>query len=79
MSHHVVVSLPDGRAVRVDWRAEIVPVLRRINVQLERPIGRRDHAQLGRDDLAAAAWLDAHPELCCTAAQMRDGTCTAHD
>jgi hypothetical protein len=79
VSHHVIVGLPDGRAVRVDYRVPvIVPILRRINYQASLPRDKIDYDALERDDLAAAAWLDRHPDLTCTAEQVRDGTCTRH-
>ena len=79
MPHHVIVSLPDGRVIRVDYRiGPIVSIIRKIHDEIQKPPERRDHDRLCELDLRAAAWLDANGHLCCTAEQVRDGTCTLH-
>jgi len=79
MPHHLIVSLPDDRVIRVDYRVPvIVPLIRRIHEEIQKPPERRDHDRLCELDLRAAAWLDENADQCCTAEQVRDGTCTLH-
>lgn len=65
MSHHVAITLPDGRLAMADYRQPIVTVMRRINDRLMTnrttadALSAADYATLGR-------WLDTHPGQACS-------------
>ena len=73
MSHHVAVTLPDGRDAVADYRQPIVHVMRRVhdatsNGQPQNPA-----------DLAVIAdWLDRFPEQACDMAEVYADACTGH-
>lgn len=65
MSHHVCMSLPDGRAVIADYRQPIVHVIRRWN---DRTDQRRKGLCAAEDQADAellAEFLDCCPHLVC--------------
>jgi len=70
-SHHVSVTLPDGRGATADYRQSIVHVIRRVLAC----VGTKDSPDPADWDLIGD-WLTRHPEQACTAEQVRTGTCT---
>jgi hypothetical protein len=73
MSHHVAVSLPDGRGAMADYRHPVVHVMQRINQRLM-TMNRADAQAESTEDYAILGrWLDNRPDEACTHAY-----CTLH-
>jgi hypothetical protein len=72
VSHHVAVSLPDGRGAMADYRHPIVHVMRRVNQRLM-SMSRADAQAASTEDYAILGrWLDAHPEEACSHSHCAD-------